>query len=128
MRSGLRALVIAVGIASCGAPAMQKGDGTRRESVISDEEIAKAGQADAFTTVQVLRPTWLQIHGRTSISHQVPIQVYVDGSRVDGVSYLSQIPAGSIASIRHMDELEATNRYGLDHGAGAILVFTKRGN
>ena len=131
MRTGLRKIALVVCLAACGAPVMQKGTksaGSNSESAITAEEIAKVGQSDTYTTVQVLRPSWLQLHGRTSFGHQPPIQVYVDDNHVDGLDYLRQVPSASVASIRHMDENEATNRYGLDHGAGAILVYTKRCN
>jgi hypothetical protein len=43
-----------------------------------------------------------------------------------GTDQLRQILVRSITTIRYMDALEATNRWGLDHGLGAILVSTRQ--
>jgi len=90
------------------------------------DEITRAGFTDAFATVQSLRPQWLVERGTTSFSHPEHIKVYLDGSLLGGVGNLRQISTSSIESMRYMDGIEASNRYGLDHGMGAILVFTKR--
>lgn len=94
-------------------------------SYISPEEIASSGQTDAFGVVQLLRPQWLNTRGRGSITQQEGIKVYLDDSLMGGVEYLRQITARSIASIRYYDGLEATQRWGLDHGLGAIAVATR---
>jgi hypothetical protein len=85
-----------------------------------------AGYGDAFSVVQALRPRWLWTRGSTSINQEESVKVYLDGSLMGGPEYLRQIPVRSISSIRFMDGLEATNRWGLDHGLGAILVSTRR--
>jgi hypothetical protein len=80
---------------------------------------------DAFTAVQTLRPHWLSNRGPSSFRQNVTVKVYLDGNLMGGPDYLRQISIHSISSIRHMDGLEATQRYGLDHGQGAILVVTR---
>jgi hypothetical protein len=94
-------------------------------SVLTLEEITKAGAQDAFTAVQALRPHWLSTRGTNSVRMPATVKVYLDGNLMGGVEFLRQITVSSISSIRHMDALEATQRYGLDHGAGAILMFTR---
>jgi len=56
---------------------------------------------------------------------QESIKVYLDGSLMGGPEQLRQIQVRSISSIRFLDGLEATNRWGLDHGLGAIVVSTR---
>ncbi len=95
-------------------------------SLLTAEEIGTAGSDDAFSVVQALRPRWLWTRGATSINQPESIKVYLDGSLMGGPEYLRQIRVRSILSIRFLDALEATNRWGLDHGLGAIMVSTRR--
>lgn len=88
--------------------------------------MAKAGYPDAFTTVQSLRPQWLQRRGSTSLrGGEVQIKVYLDGTLLGGPENLRQITTRSISSIRYLDGLQASERFGFDHGQGAIVVSTR---
>ena len=113
--------------------ACSSGTGTTRapsvdRSVLTKEEIAKAGSQDAFSAVRTLRPHWLGNRGPSSIRTNVTVKVYLDGALLGGPEYLRQITTSSISSLRYLDALEATQRYGLDHGQGAILAFTRAGD
>jgi hypothetical protein len=99
----------------------------RDRSLLTLEEINRAGSQDAFTAVQALRPQWLQKRGAGTINLRESIKVYLDGNLMGGPEFLRQITLSSVGEIRHLDGLEATQRYGLDHGQGAILVFTRTG-
>jgi len=130
--SGLfRAVLLATALASAafGTAACASGGsggGTRTDQrTLSAEEMQASGYQDAFSAVQALRPQWLWTRGTTSINQAESIKVYLDGSLMGGVDQLRQIPVRSIATIRHLDGLEATNRWGLDHGLGAIMVSTR---
>lgn len=121
-----RVLVAAIAlIAACSAS--QPGTTARSDrSLLSIEEMAKSGAHDAFTAVSALRPHWLSTRGTASIRQPESVKVYLDGNLMGGPDQLRQIMVSSIGAIRHMDALEATQRYGLDHGSGAILLFTRR--
>ena len=67
----------------------------------------------------------MRIRGRTSFSAQEYVKVYLDDSLLGAPDQLRQITARSIASIRFLDGNEATTRWGLDHGHGAIVVLTR---
>lgn len=124
----MKSLVLIPVIALAAACASGSGGGAARNSdrsMLTPEEIAKAGSRDAYTAVQTLRPHWLSNRGPSSFRQNVVVRVYLDGNMLGGPEYLRQITISSVSSIRHMDGLEATQRYGLDHGAGAILVFTR---
>lgn len=108
--------------ASKGAP----GAPTTSRSVLSSEEMVRAGYPDVFTTVQSLRPHWLQKRGQTSLRRGEIIKVYLDGSLLGGVEDLKTITTRSIQTIRFLDGIEASQRWGLDHGAGAIVVSTRK--
>ena len=125
MRCTLIALAfVAVGCASAPSGATKSSYPDR--SVLSVEEINATGSANVYTAVQTLRPTWLIPRGTSSIIVRETIKVYLDGNLMGSVEYLRQIPTNSISRVRRMDGLEATQRYGLDHGQGAILVFTRK--
>ena len=94
-------------------------------SLITTAELDASGYADAFTAVQSLRPAWLRIRGSTSLATREIVKVYLDGSLMGDTNHLRQISTHSISTLRYLDGLEATQRWGLDHGAGAILVSTR---
>jgi len=117
----------AVSIA-CSSAGSKSSSATPRadRSLLTIEEISRAGSQDAYTAVQALRPHWLTKRGVSSVNLSETIKIYLDGNLMGGPEFLRQITANSISTIRHLDGLEATQRYGLDHGVGAILVFTRR--
>jgi hypothetical protein len=97
-------------------------------NVISEQELQAAGSTDAYNVVQALRPLWLQKRGPSTITLQESVKVYLDGALLGGPEYLRQIDVLSVSTIRYMDALEATQRWGLDHGQGAIVVVSRRGS
>lgn len=93
---------------------------------ISTEELRASGQAEAFAAVQSLRPLWLRSRGPTSITQgQQSVKVYLDGVLMGGPEQLRQIPTHTASSMRFVDGRDATQRWGLDHGMGAIVVATR---
>lgn len=114
-------------LTACSASSGAKGSAPRDRALLTAEDIQKSGAVEAFTAVQTLRPHWLVKRGSTSFRQTEIVKVYLDGNLMGGPDQLRQITTTSIESIRYMDGLEATQRYGLDHGQGAVLVFTKRG-
>lgn len=110
--------------AACSA---STGSGSPRSSasIITTEELQASGYADAHTVVQSLRPNWLRVRGASSMTTREAVKVYLDGSLMGGTDHLRQISTQSISTLRYLDGLEATQRWGLDHGAGAIVVSTR---
>ena len=74
----------------------------------------------AFDAVQTLRPIWLNIRGAPD-----PVQVYIDDNHVGGTEILRTIRIPSIVSMRHIDGIQASARYGVGHQGGVILVTTR---
>jgi hypothetical protein len=110
-------------LAGCGS---QRGDGPRQNrAVLHAAEMEPAGYADLFQVIQSLRPEWLRPQGATSFRGQEVIVVYLDDNRMGGVEALRNIPPRSIASVRFISGLEASQRWGLNHGMGAIVVSTR---
>ena len=121
----VRLAMLLLFVAACSKPAAS-GSPTQSRNSLSGEEMLRAGYPDAFTTVQSLRPNWLQRRGATSLRGSTGIKVYLDGSLLGGPDQMRQIMIRSISSIRYLDALEASERWGLDHGAGAIVLTTRR--
>lgn len=96
----------------------------RNASLISTEEIRAATQNDALALVQALRPQWIRPRGQSSMSRPEYVQVYQDGTPMGGPGALRQISTRAITSIRFLDGITATQRFGTDHGSGAILITT----
>ena len=94
-------------------------------SVLTFEELERSGLQDAFTAIQSLRPHWLRRRGPSSINAPQEIRVYLNSNLMGGPSFLRNITIHSVKSIRYLNGMEATSRYGLDHGEGAILIVTQ---
>lgn len=127
MRRAVQAVVLGtllVGTASCGASTGRPlASGS---AAITAEEIVGTGHSDAYSLVQALRPQWLRVRGAASVrGGSTQVQVYLDGSHMGGVSFLRQIATQSVGRIEYLDGIEATQRWGLDHGSGAIVVQTR---
>jgi hypothetical protein len=118
------ALLLAATMAACAStPASERSERGGR-AVLTTVEIQGASYADAFSVVRALRPEWLRSTPNSFRSSE-QIQVYLDGNRLGGVEQLQQISTGSIKSMQFLTGLEAANRWGLNHGAGAIVVSTR---
>jgi hypothetical protein len=110
-------------VAACGGRQAVQSGGDR--NLLSSDELQRAGFTDGLMAVQSLRPHWLQMRGPTSRRAET-IKVYLDGSLLGGPDQLKTITTRSIGSIRYFNGLEASQRWGLDHGQGAIVVNTRK--
>ena len=80
----------------------------------------------AYDAVRKLRSGWLRVR-KAGFSDPSPIQVYVDGMKLGSIDVLRNIAVSSVQELRHMSGTDATTRFGIDHGSGAILVKTSVG-
>jgi hypothetical protein len=120
------AVVLATTLITAAGCASAPRDGSRPDPrLLTTGELLTSGYTDAFNAVQSLRPQWLRVRGATSFANPEVVKVYLDGSLLGGLDHLKSISVRSISSIRYLDGLEATNRWGLDHGMGAIVVTTR---
>ena len=102
-------------------------DPRRRDRQLLDREEIRATQfTNLYEVVLALRANWLRVRAGDGFEKSAPIQLYLDAQRLSGVEELRQMNPMNIASIRYLDPIQAGARYGLDHGAGAILVTTAR--
>ncbi|MGD8360688.1 MAG: hypothetical protein PVJ04_04600 [Gemmatimonadota bacterium] len=121
-------LLLGVGflLGGCGTASTQRAGVRHDQRVLTAEEIEGSGFNDAFSVVQALRPHWLSTRGTSSINQPQFIKVYLDNNLLGGTESLRTIPVNTIARMEYLDGLEASNRWGLDHGLGAIMVTTRR--
>jgi hypothetical protein len=109
--------------AGTAAPPSRSMTAPSRANVLTSEEIQRTHLSTVYDVVSALRPRWLQTRGTDSFQHPSEIQVYVGNTRVNGgVAYLRDISALGITRIEFIDGITASARWGLDHGAGAIVV------
>jgi len=123
---GILFLGIGLLLAACGTAPTQRAGVRQDQRVLTAEELEGSGYNDAFSVVQALRPQWLRTRGNTSLNQPQFIKVYLDDNLLGGTESLRTIPVNTIAKMEYLDGLEASNRWGLDHGLGAIMVTTRR--
>ena len=96
-------------------------------NLITADEIAKSNATNAFEAVERLRPAFLRTRGSQSLQNQEPPtpMVYIDGMRYGTLQTLATVPTIGIVSIRYLNAIEATQRYGFGNEGGAIMIVTK---
>lgn len=99
----------------------------RDRNLITADEIARSNASNAYEAVERLRPAFLRTRGAQSIQNPEPPtpMIYLDGIRFGPLQTLSSIPAIGILSIQYMNAVDATQRFGMGHEGGAILITTK---
>lgn len=124
-----RTLVVCLAtvLAACAAGPSPTTGRSFNASLITREQIQERQFSTAYDAVKELRGTWLNQHGPQSFRYPATIQVYLDGVKMGDVSTLQTIAAPSIQYIRFYNAQQATDKWGIDHNAGAIYVSTKIG-
>ena len=124
------AAVAALALAGTGCAGKQSADqgGARsNRNVITHEQIVQQNFRTALDAVQALRPNWLRTRGADSFQSPTQVIVYLDNVRMGGVDQLATITPSNVATITHFDGVQASGRWGLDHGAGVIQVISRVG-
>lgn len=122
-------LLLAVSLAACG-PAVQNtahpaSATAPSSSFLTSEDITDSYlDRDVLSVIRSLRPSYLRRYGDHGAAEVV---AYIDGIRVGHVTALQSLPASTVHEVRFLTGIDATNRYGMGHGSGAILVTTRSG-
>lgn len=95
-------------------------------TVIQRDELIAREFTNMFDAIQALRGNWLRPRGSDSINNPASIQVYLDNQRLGGIEQLRAINPRTVAQVRRFDGIEATSRWGMDHGAGVLMITTAR--
>lgn len=104
-----------------------RGPAPRTNGPITRAEVEASTQTDAYRLIYKARPGWLRARSPVGIGVNgvAPIQAFVDGMPVGPAEYLKQVPISVVESVVFLNGMEATQRFGTDHGNGAILVTTR---
>ena len=125
----MRPILVAALIASaaCASSKSSGPSGARSDrSLITSEQIMKHHFANAYEAVEALHSNWLLNKSADSFNNPSQIRVYIDNTFYGAVESLRSINPNTIRAIRHFDGVAATARWGIDHGAGVILVTTQQ--
>ncbi|MEP6729942.1 MAG: glycoside hydrolase family 43 protein, partial [bacterium] len=115
-----------VALLATGTACATRSSGARGKdsSVITSDMIGEQHFDNAYDAVSALRSNWLHTRGQDSFSTPSAVVIYVDNQRLGGVETLKTIPVSTVAVIQHLDAMQATGRWGIGHGAGAIYIET----
>lgn len=92
--------------------------------VMTEAEIAGSHASTAYEAIQLSRPLFLM--SKIDVAPLAEREVYLDGTRLDGIGELRGILASSVREIRFVRALDAAAS-GTGRPGGAILVISKAG-
>ena len=127
-------LVVLLLTAACATT--ERSSGNRDRDVLTRSELAKHPNYSALQMIRQFRPLWLKDRnadfnalGIQDIANPRGIRVYFDGiNQRSGVAALDRLAVSEIHRMRKLDASDATQRFGIGHSAGAILVDLARGS
>lgn len=120
-------LLIAAFAAACAGNASSGSREAGRTDRLTQADVGDTSYPDVYSFVQAKRGSWLRQRGVDSLNgNPSQVQVYQDDVRIGGVDALRGIHPMEIEYVRYFDPIQASSRWGFDHGSGAILVVTKR--
>ncbi len=93
-------------------------------SVLTQEDLQDHQYENVLEAVQTLRSNWLNDRGPDSFASPSHIWVYIDNTKVGDIQSLAGISTRYISSIRKVNGIDATARWGVGHSAGVIAVMT----
>lgn len=107
------------------APAVPSARSDR--STLDRDEIRSTQFNNMYDVVRSLRGNWVRTRTSESFGKSSVLQVYLDMQRLaGGFEELRQIAPRNVESVRYFDPIQASGRWGMDHGSGAILLTTAK--
>lgn len=86
---------------------------------------AAAREATLHQLIATHHAGWLAGRGPHDYSGRNHVMVYRDGVLVGAKAALRAIKVEDVAEVRRLSPTEASERFGLDHGAGALLITSR---
>lgn len=121
------AMFLALGCGSAPMSVVTGAPGHR--DMLFDAEIQsnKIPGMTVYDLVAQLRPEYLRSRGANSLRTPTPptAVVYIDGSKYGSLDQMKAFSADHVTQIQYLSAANATTRFGMDHGGGAILITTK---
>lgn len=101
---------------ACAPKTITEGRTSRNRNVILREEFVNTTALNAYEIIRNIRPQWLRTRGIPT-----PIAVYINEIQ-DTLDSLRLLQTESIVKMEYLNANQASARYGIGHGSGAILV------
>lgn len=109
-------LVFVAVLFACAPKTMTEGRTSRNRNVILREEFENTTVLTAYEIIRNIRPQWLRTRGVPT-----PIAVYINEIQ-DTLDSLRFLQTENIAKMEYLNANQASARYGIGHGNGAILI------
>ena len=118
-------VITTVAVASSCATARHRDTSDR--NVITSEEIEAANGNTAYDVIVKLHANFLHARGPNSVllKERKEPTVYLDQVEFGSINSLRSIPSSNIAEIRFINGWDAMTKYGSDHVAGVIQIYTR---
>jgi hypothetical protein len=116
--------VTLLAMTSCAS--MKRVDETNN-NIITADEIQAANVSTAYDVITKLHANYLHSRGQNSIllkQNKEPT-VFLDNVEYGSIASLRNIPASTVAEIRFIEGWDAMTKYGSDHVAGVIQIYTR---
>ena len=108
------------------SPATDSPGPTSNRDFILREEIDRGQWTNSYELIRNVRPQWLRVRGRDTITGDPGVvQVVLDNVRLGGIESLRTLPVSGITYYQWLDGISASQRWGTGYGNGAILVSTR---
>jgi|SRR4051812_35321511 hypothetical protein len=95
--------------------------------LVTEDELADLGDRSAYEALLEVRPSFL--HSRDTPTSRspmpVPVDVFVDGGRTEGLDALKRIRASTVKEMRFYEPQDANTKFGTGHNGGLIAVKLK---
>lgn len=127
LRQLFQSELIVLSVASMVACATMKQVDEHDRNVITTAEIQSANASTAYDLIAKFRANFLNSRGPNSIllKQSKEPTVYLDDVEYGTIKSLRNIPASTIAEIRFIEGWDAMTKYGSDHVAGVIQIYTR---
>lgn len=114
-------------LSACASTPAQRTSGSADPNVILEAELATYADRPVVQAIQRLRPQFLRTRGVSSVNRTAVdvVVVYLGGTRMGGPEALEQIRTADVREIRYLSPSDASQRFGLNHSNGAIILTPK---
>lgn len=123
----LATIAIVVMAAACAGTSGRSPGPRPSLDTITREQIVEHRFTTAYDAVAALRSNWLTPRGTDSFQTPSEVLVYLDDVKLGGVDSMRGVNTLSVSFIKHYDGLSATQRWGVGHASGVILISTHPG-
>lgn len=94
--------------------------------LLTRDEMRKTEFTNLFEIIRALRGNWLRVRAAESFGKSSDLVVYLDMQRIGSIDELRTISPVNVLTVRYFDPIQASARWGMDHGGGALMVTTSK--